>query len=102
MLTRLNFTRIPYVSLFAFCTVAFVLLNALVFAMDTTNDGNMTVLSMEEMESLAGGASCNEPNWRPSIDGDCGSLCGFCESSTYLFSAPVFVMALGPATLVTR
>ena len=56
MLTRLNFTRNPYVSSVFLCAVAFVLLNAPAFAVDTTNDGAMTVLSMEEMESLAGGS----------------------------------------------
>ena len=58
MLTRLTFTRSPYVSSVCLCAVAFVLLNASTFAVDTTtNDGEMTVLSMEEMESLAGGSS---------------------------------------------
>ena len=82
MLTRLNSTRTPYVSLFAFCAVAFVLLNAPVFAMDTTNDGNMTVLSMEEMETLAGGSYYSK-NPQPSIPANCGSWCLSCANVAY-------------------
>ncbi len=82
MLTRLNFTRNSYVSLFAFCTVAFVLLNAPVFAMDTPSNGTMTVMSLQEMELLAGG-SYREPNWVDASSTSCGSLCGFCSPDMY-------------------
>lgn len=61
MLTRLDFTRNSYVSSVFLCTMAFVLLNAPAFAVDITNDGAMMVLSMEEMESLAGGPSYPGP-----------------------------------------
>lgn len=64
MLTQLDFTRNHYVSSVFFCTMAFMLLNAPAFAVDTTDDGAMTVLSMEEMESLAGGQSYPSPNWK--------------------------------------
>ena len=67
MLTQLNFPRTPFVSILFFCTVAFVMLKNPVFALDTTNGGNMTVLSMEEMQSIAGGPTYPGPNWKKEV-----------------------------------
>ena len=84
MLTRLNLTRNPYVPAMFLCAVAFVLLNVPVSVADTSVNFGMTVLSVEDMESLGGGFGvCRNPNWRDSIEADCGSVCGFCASEAY-------------------
>ena len=69
MLAQLNFTRTLYASSVFLCAVAFVLLNARAFGMATTNDSAMTVLSMDEMESLAGGPSYpTSPEWKKKVE----------------------------------
>ena len=96
MLTRLNLTRNPYVPAMFLCAVAFVLLNASVFAVDTTNDRTMTVLSMEEMEHLAGGPY-RSPKDVPATSAYCGSLCGFCSYDAYYTFKTCFCN--GPSTV---
>ena len=65
MLTRFNCTPNQFVYSVFLCAIAFTLLNPPVYAADTTNDGAMTVLRMEEMESLAGGQSYPGPRSFP-------------------------------------
>ena len=62
MLTQLSFVPRTYVLSVFLCIIALMLLNTSGYAADATNDGAMTVLSMEDMGSLAGGAH-RGPNW---------------------------------------
>ena len=82
MLIRLSFAPKPFVFSVCLFTMAFVLLNVPVFAADSTRDAGMAVLSMDEMETLAGG-SYRSKNPQPSIPANCGSWCLSCADVAY-------------------
>lgn len=86
MLTRFNFTAKSVVSFVFLCVVALIVLNTPVFATDTTPGTDMTVLSMEEMDQLAGGNGVQyyTPVWYETTYPDCWGICFFCPEVDYL------------------